>query len=82
MNISSLILDLKSIRVALIKQQAVAVQLEYHGADFTIDSASYSGTRVSLTIPENELGSTTLTVTYPSGNYDELYINGSLYATS
>ena len=65
--------------IVAIKEESVAVQLAYHGTDFSITAAAYSSTTVSLTIPANELGSTALTVTYPSGNYNSLNINGSPY---
>ena len=67
--------------IASIKAKSVAVQLAYHGLDFSVTSAAYAGTTVSLTIPVAELGSTSLTVTYPSGNYNSLTINGSPYSS-
>lgn len=67
--------------IATIKEKSVAVQLAYHGLDFSITSAAYAGTTVSLTIPPAELGSTALTATYPSGNYNSLTINGSPYSS-
>jgi len=64
-----------------IKGNSVAVQLAFHGLDFSINDVSYSSTTVALTIPASELSSTALTVTYPSGNYNGLNINGSPYGS-
>lgn len=65
-----------------IKDTVVAVELEYHGSNFSISNVSHSKPTVSLTIVD-DLGSITLTVSYPqSGGYSELNINGSPYVSS
>ena len=65
--------------IASIKEKSVAVQLMFHGFDFSISDVTYSAPSVNISVPTEELGTTSLTISFPSGNYSALYINESLY---
>ena len=72
--------DVFTENVANIEAAAVAVEMVFHGSDFSVTSVAYDDANdtISLTVPPEELGSTTFTsVTYTSGNYNTLIINNT-----
>lgn len=67
--------------ISNIKASIVAVQLDFEGSDFNISSITYDGTRVSLTIPPQEITDVEFDVTFGT-HYSSLYINESPYPAS
>ena len=70
--------------ISAIKAKPCAVKLVYFGADFNVTETSFDDEngRVSLTIPPEEIAEYVFDVSYPSGKYNELYINNGEYVAS